>query len=58
MNLALMRLLGPLALDYYIYADFTENPGNQCYVIPGEACRACLNVPWISWANLTGMSLR
>jgi len=34
----------PLMLDYYIYADFTENPGNQCYVIPGEACRACLNV--------------
>ncbi|CAE7625919.1 EMB2654 [Symbiodinium pilosum] len=35
---ALVKSIGrPLALDYYIYADFTENPGNQCYVIPGEA---------------------
>lgn len=28
--------------DYYIYSDFTENPGNQCYVLPGAACEECI----------------
>merc|ERR1719210_1054130 len=32
----------PLALDYYIYSDFTENPGNQCFVHSMAACQACL----------------
>lgn len=32
----------PLPLDYYIYSDFTENPGNQCYVLPGAACEECI----------------
>ncbi|CAE7847487.1 unnamed protein product [Symbiodinium microadriaticum] len=32
----------PLPLDYYLYADFTENPGNMCYLLPGEACEKCL----------------
>lgn len=33
---------GSLALDYYIYSSFTENPGNQCFVHAGEKCQACL----------------
>jgi len=32
----------PLKLDYYIYSDFTENPGNQCYVLSKQACVECL----------------
>lgn len=28
-----------LPLQYYIYADFTENPGNQCFVHGTEAQR-------------------
>lgn len=32
----------PLALDYYIYSDFTENPGNQCFVYSKSICEACL----------------
>jgi len=32
----------PLPLNYYLYADFTENPGNMCYLLPGEACEKCL----------------
>lgn len=32
----------PLPLDYYLYSSFTENPGNQCYVLRGGDCRACL----------------
>jgi hypothetical protein len=31
-----------LPLEYYIYADFTENPGNQCFVHSQENCRRCL----------------
>lgn len=31
-----------LPLDYYLYATFTENPGNQCFVGSREQCRACL----------------
>ncbi|CAE6972498.1 unnamed protein product [Symbiodinium natans] len=34
----------PLPLDYYLYADFTENPGNMCYILPGEACEKCLDI--------------
>jgi len=30
----------PLPLDYYLY--FMENPGNMCYLLPGEACEKCL----------------
>jgi len=29
-------------VDYYIYSDFTENPGNQCFVHSKESCKACL----------------
>jgi len=32
-----------LPLQYYIYADFTENPGNQCFVHSASNCRACLD---------------
>lgn len=32
----------PLPLHYYIYATFTENPGNQCYVYSGDRCRTCV----------------
>jgi len=32
----------PLPLDYYIYSDFTENPGNQCFVHSAAACSACM----------------
>jgi hypothetical protein len=31
-----------LPVDYYMYAAFTENPGNQCFVHSGENCKACL----------------
>jgi len=31
-----------LNLDYYIYSDFTENPGNQCYVLSKDACVECM----------------
>mmetsp|Transcript_41938 Transcript_41938/g.97676 ORF Transcript_41938/g.97676 Transcript_41938/m.97676 type:complete len:597 (-) Transcript_41938:19-1809(-) len=34
----------PLPLDYYLYADFTENPGNMCYILPGDACQNCLDI--------------
>jgi len=32
----------PLPLDYYIYSDFTENPGNQCFVLEAQECAACM----------------
>ncbi|CAE8655699.1 unnamed protein product [Polarella glacialis] len=32
----------PLALDYYMYSDFTENPGNQCFVHSAASCQACM----------------
>mmetsp|Transcript_45506 Transcript_45506/g.114608 ORF Transcript_45506/g.114608 Transcript_45506/m.114608 type:complete len:636 (+) Transcript_45506:74-1981(+) len=31
-----------LPVQYYMYADFTENPGNQCFVHSQESCKACL----------------
>jgi len=31
-----------LPLDYYLYSDFTENPGNQCFVLPSEQCAECM----------------
>mmetsp|Transcript_73140 Transcript_73140/g.131727 ORF Transcript_73140/g.131727 Transcript_73140/m.131727 type:complete len:606 (+) Transcript_73140:46-1863(+) len=31
-----------LSLDYYMYSSFTENPGNQCFVLSKEACQECL----------------
>lgn len=31
-----------LPLDYYMYAAFTENPGNQCLVHSSGRCRTCL----------------
>jgi len=34
--------LPSLPLDYYIYSDFTENPGNQCFVLASEACAECM----------------
>mmetsp|Transcript_107608 Transcript_107608/g.273168 ORF Transcript_107608/g.273168 Transcript_107608/m.273168 type:complete len:637 (-) Transcript_107608:81-1991(-) len=34
---------GELPVDYYMYADFTENPGNQCYVHSYHNCAACLS---------------
>jgi len=33
----------PLPLDYYIYSDFTENPGNQCFVLAKDACAKCMH---------------
>jgi len=33
----------PLPLDYYIYSDFTENPGNQCFVLAKDACAECMS---------------
>jgi len=33
---------GSLKLDYYLYAAFTESPGNQCLVHSGANCQACL----------------
>merc|ERR1740138_458473 len=35
-------LLGGVALDYYIYDHFCENPGNQCFVLGAERCKACI----------------
>jgi len=32
----------PLPVQYYVYADFTENPGNQCFVHSKAACEKCL----------------
>jgi len=32
----------PLPLDYYMYSDFTENPGNQCFLLSKTACQACM----------------
>lgn len=31
------RAGAPLPLQYYVYADFTENPGNQCFVHAKDA---------------------
>jgi len=31
-----------LPVQYYIYSDFTENPGNQCFVHARDDCKACL----------------
>merc|ERR1740121_1634863 len=31
-----------LPLDYYVYSDFSENPGNQCLVHAEEQCEKCL----------------
>jgi len=31
-----------VTLDYYVYSNFCENPGNQCYVLGGSGCRACI----------------
>jgi len=33
----------PLNLDYYLYSDFTENPGNQCFVLSKDSCAACMH---------------
>eukprot|EP00929_Paragymnodinium_shiwhaense_P001205 TRINITY_DN101427_c0_g1_i1.p1 TRINITY_DN101427_c0_g1~~TRINITY_DN101427_c0_g1_i1.p1 ORF type:complete len:750 (+),score=136.75 TRINITY_DN101427_c0_g1_i1:64-2313(+) len=32
----------PLPIDYYLYASFTENPGNQCLMHSKGRCEACL----------------
>lgn len=32
-----------LPVDYYVYADFTENPGNQCFVLARTNCQICLD---------------
>lgn len=32
---------GYLPVDYYLYSDFTENPGNQCYVHSKDNCAIC-----------------
>ena len=29
-------------LDYYHYSHFCENPGNQCFVLGGSQCAACI----------------
>lgn len=34
----------PLKLDYYIYSDFTENPGNQCFVLSKDDCAKCMRL--------------
>lgn len=33
---------GQLPLDYYVYAAFTENPGNQCLIHGPARCAACM----------------
>ncbi|CAK0805097.1 unnamed protein product, partial [Prorocentrum cordatum] len=35
-------LLSSGALEYYIYPNFCENPGNQCFVLGGDACQQCV----------------
>lgn len=37
---------GGLPLHYYIYSDFTENPGNQCFVHSEKNCENCLRRCW------------
>jgi hypothetical protein len=32
----------PLPLDYYLYSTFTENPANQCFLLPRDRCVACM----------------
>lgn len=41
-------LISDVSLDYYAYSRFCENAGNQCLVLGGEACKACLRrtYPW------------
>lgn len=36
-------LLQDVGLDYYVYSNFCENPGNQCLVLEEGACRSCLS---------------
>lgn len=38
----LATTVGALGLDYYIYDHFCENPGNQCFLLGGSACGACI----------------
>jgi len=33
-----------LPVQYYMYADFTENPGNQCFMHDEEECKRCLDL--------------
>jgi len=35
-------LLGGMSLDYYIYNQFCENQGNQCYVLGDDGCSDCV----------------
>merc|ERR1740138_298753 len=35
-------LLGGVALDYYVYDHFCENPGNQCFTLGAQGCAACI----------------
>lgn len=32
-----------VTMDYYVYSNFCENPGNQCFVLGGEMCKSCLS---------------
>jgi len=42
-------LVGNVSLDYYSYSHFVENPGNQCFVRGGDACRKCLQEGQMDW---------
>merc|ERR1712032_199815 len=35
-------LLSSGTLDYYMYTDFCENPGNQCFVLGEDGCEQCI----------------
>ncbi|CAK0867319.1 unnamed protein product [Prorocentrum cordatum] len=35
-------LLSSGTLDYYMYSNFCENPGNQCFVLGGDECKQCV----------------
>jgi len=39
--LATTLLAGP-TLDYYLYDHFCENPANQCFLLGGKVCGACI----------------
>jgi len=35
-------LLSSTTLEYYMYTNFCENPGNQCFVLGGDGCQQCV----------------
>mmetsp|Transcript_28619 Transcript_28619/g.64536 ORF Transcript_28619/g.64536 Transcript_28619/m.64536 type:complete len:615 (+) Transcript_28619:53-1897(+) len=37
-------MLPNVQLDYYIYDHFCENAGHQCFVLPQELCKTCIEM--------------